>query len=104
MIFDPEVKAITGQRCGHEFRALTISRIVRQLDREREKFAQRRLEEPYPYVILDARYGKVGKDGAVRRRAIWIAIGISREAAAAYGLSNWATAKARRAGKVSYWA
>lgn len=74
-----KVKAITEELCGHEFSASTISRIVQQLDKELEKFAQRRLEEPYPYVILDARYEKVREDGAVRSQAVLIAIGINWE-------------------------
>jgi transposase-like protein len=36
------------------------------------------LEEPYPYLILDARYEKVREDGAVRSQAVLIAIGILR--------------------------
>jgi putative transposase len=74
-----KVKAITEELCGHEFSASTISRIVQQLDKELEKFAQRRLEEPYPYIILDARYEKVREDGAVRSQAVLIAIGINWE-------------------------
>lgn len=74
-----KVKAITEELCGHEFSASTISRIVQQLDKELEKFAQRRLDEPYPYVILDARYEKVREDGAVRSQAVLIAIGINLE-------------------------
>lgn len=74
-----KVKAITEELCGHEFSASTISRIVQQLDKELEKSAQRRLEEPYPYVILDARYEKVREDGAVRSQAVLIAIGINWE-------------------------
>jgi putative transposase len=74
-----KVKVITEELCGHEFSASTISRIVQQLDKELEKFAQRRLEEPYPYVILDARYEKVREDGAVRSQAVLIAIGINWE-------------------------
>jgi putative transposase len=35
-----KVKAITEELCGHEFSASTVSRIVQQLDRELEKFAQ----------------------------------------------------------------
>ena len=50
-----KVKAITEELCGHEFSSATISRIVGQLDAELEKFAQRLLEEPYPYLVLDAR-------------------------------------------------
>ncbi|HLH04160.1 MAG TPA: IS256 family transposase [Bryobacteraceae bacterium] len=72
-----KVKAVTEELCGHEFSSSTISRIVQQLDEELEKFARRRLEEPYPYLILDARYEKVREDGAVRSQAVLVAIGIS---------------------------
>ena len=50
-----KVKAVTEELCGHEFSASTISRINQTLDEELEKFAQRKLEEAYPYLILDAR-------------------------------------------------
>ena len=58
---------------------MPISRIVQKFDEELEKFAQRRLEEPYPYLILDARYEKVREEGAVRSQAVLIAIGINCE-------------------------
>jgi putative transposase len=74
-----KVKAITEELCGHEFSSSTVSRIVKTLDEELEKFAQRRLEEPYPYLILDARYEKVREDGAVRSQAVLVAIGINWE-------------------------
>jgi putative transposase len=74
-----KVKAITEELCGHEFSSATISRIVGQLDAELEKFAKRRLEEPYPYLVLDARYEKVREDGAVRSQAVLVAIGINWE-------------------------
>jgi putative transposase len=74
-----KVKSITEELCGHEFSSSTISRIVQQLDQELEKFARRRLEEAYPYLILDARYEKVREDGAVRSQAVLVAIGINWE-------------------------
>jgi putative transposase len=74
-----KVKMITEELCGHEFSSSTISRIVQKLDEELEQFARRRLEEPYPYLILDARYEKVREDGAVRSQAVLIAIGINWE-------------------------
>jgi putative transposase len=74
-----KVKTITEELCGHEFSSSTISRIVQQLDTELEKFARRRLEEPYPYLVLDARYEKVREDGAVRSQAVLVAIGINWE-------------------------
>lgn len=72
-----KVKAITEQLCGHEFSASTVSRINKKLDSGLEKFAHRKLEEAYPYLILDARYEKVREDGVIRSRAVQIAIGIN---------------------------
>src|SRR5215468_6347331 len=48
-----KVKEITEELCGHEFSASTISRINQGLDEELAKFANRALEEKYPYLILD---------------------------------------------------
>jgi putative transposase len=44
-----------------------------------EKFGRRRLEEDYPYLMLDAGYEKAREDGAVRSQAVLIAIGIDWE-------------------------
>lgn len=74
-----KVKAITEELCGHEFSASSISRINVGLDEELEKFASRQLEEPYPYLILDARYEKVREDGVIRSRAVLVAIGINED-------------------------
>jgi hypothetical protein len=46
---------------------------------ELEKFGRRRLEEDYPYLMLDAGYEKAREDGAVRSQAVLIAIGIDWE-------------------------
>jgi len=74
-----KVKAITEELCGYEFSASTISRLNKKLDTQLAQFACRRLEDAYPYLILDARYERVREDGVVRRRAVLIAIGISWE-------------------------
>ena len=62
-----KVKAITEELCGHEVSASTISRLNVKLDEELERFAKRPLTEPYPYVILDARYERVREDGVIGR-------------------------------------
>jgi len=74
-----KVKAVTEELCGHSFSASTISRINKRLDSDLDKFAQRRLEESFPYLILDARYEKVRIDGVIRSQAVMIAIGIDGE-------------------------
>jgi putative transposase len=72
-----KVKAITEELCGHSFSASAISRINATLDESLEQFAARRLEEPYPYLICDARYERVREGGVIRSQAILIAIGIN---------------------------
>ncbi len=74
-----KVKAVTEELCGHEFSASTVSRMNQNLDQELEKFARRRLEDAYPYLILDARYEKVRQDGVIRSQAVMVAIGIDWE-------------------------
>jgi transposase-like protein len=74
-----KVKAITEELCGHAFSASTISQINKGLDEALERFASRTLEEPYPYLVLDARYEKVRIDGVIRPQAVLIAIGINWE-------------------------
>ena len=74
-----KVKAITEELCGHGFSASSISQINKTLDATLAKFAARRLEEPYPYLILDARYEKVRDNGVIQSRAVQIAIGINWE-------------------------
>ena len=72
-----KVKAVTEELCGHEFSASTVSEMNKTLDAKLEAFANRRLEEPYPYLIVDARYEKVREGGIIRSRAVLIAIGIN---------------------------
>lgn len=74
-----KVKEIAEQLCGHEFSAATVSRINQTLDEEMARFAGRRREEEYPYLVLDARYQKVREDGVIRSQAAQVAIGINRE-------------------------
>ncbi len=71
-----KVKKITEELCGHAFSASTISNIVKRLDGQLEAFARRRLEEPFPYLILDARYERVRAGGVISSRAVLIALGI----------------------------
>lgn len=69
----------TEELCGHAFSASTVSQINKGLDEALQRFARRALEEPYPYLILDARYEKVRIDGVIRSQAVLIAIGINWE-------------------------
>ena len=71
-----KVKAITEELCGHAFSASAISAINKRLDDSLAAFAGRPLAEPFPYLILDARYEKVREGGVVVPQAVMIAVGI----------------------------
>jgi putative transposase len=74
-----KVKAITEELCGHAFSASAISEINKKLDEQLEEFSQRKLEEEYPYLILDARYERVRQSGTIQPHAVLIALGINTE-------------------------
>ena len=56
---------------GHSFPAPAISQISKGLDEGLARFAGRPLQEGYPYLVLDARYGKGRIDGTVPSQASW---------------------------------
>ena len=74
-----KVKAVTEELCGHAFSASAISAVNKRLDEGLAAFAGRRLEEPFAYLILDARYEKVREAGIVGSQAVLIAVGIDRD-------------------------
>src|SRR6476660_4242827 len=74
-----KAKAITEELCGHEFSASSISAINKSLDAGLKAFAERRLAEAYPYLILDARYERVREGGVIASQAVLVAIGVDWE-------------------------
>src|SRR6476469_7993658 len=74
-----KVKAVTEELCGHAFSASAISAVNKRLDEGLAAFARRRLEEPFAYLVLDARYERVREAGVVGSRAVLVAIGIDRD-------------------------
>jgi putative transposase len=71
-----KVRKITEELCGHAFSASAISQVNKTLDERLAAFAARRLEEAFPYLVLDARYERVREGGVVRSQAVHIAVGI----------------------------
>ena len=51
-----KVKAVTETLCGHGLSVSSVSEMSRTLDASLMAFATRRLEKPYPDLIVDARY------------------------------------------------
>jgi len=71
-----KVKAVTETLCGHSFSASAISSINKSLDETLRGFAERRLTEAYPYLILDARYERVREAGVIVSQAVLIAVAV----------------------------
>jgi putative transposase len=74
-----KVKAVTEELCGHAFSASSISAINKKLDASLKAFSERRLEEAFPYVILDARYKRIRDAGVIASQAVLIAVAVDWE-------------------------
>jgi putative transposase len=74
-----KVKAVTEALCGHSFSASSISAINKSLDESLKAFAERRLSENYPYLILDARYEKVREAGVIVSQAVLAAVAVDED-------------------------
>lgn len=74
-----KVKAVTEALCGHSFSASSISAINKSLDAGLKAFAERRLSESYPYLILDARYEKVREGGVIVSQAVLVAVAVDED-------------------------
>ena len=63
--------------CGGEISSSTVSRVAMELDEKLAEFRDRRLNDEYPYLIVDARYEKVRVDGKVISQAVMVVAGIT---------------------------
>jgi len=74
-----KMAGVTEELLGKEFSASTISRFSAELDSELEAWRSRPLSEDYPYVLLDARWEKCRRDGAIVDMAVLVAIGVCED-------------------------
>ena len=74
-----KVKAVTEALCGHSFSASSISAINKTLDENLRAFSGRALADPFPYLILDARYERVREGGIIVSQAVQIAVAVDWE-------------------------
>ena len=70
---------MTEALCGHSFSASSISTINKSLDEGLKAFAERRLNESYPYLILDARYEKVREAGVIVSQAVLVGVAVNED-------------------------
>ena len=73
------VKEITTELCGREFSKSTVSRLSKDLEEQVQAWAERRLDQEYPFLMLDAMQLKVRRQKAVRSTTAMLAVGISED-------------------------
>lgn len=71
------VREITERLCATPVSASTVSRLVKQLDEDLARWRNRRLVEPYPYLIVDARYERVRQNERIESQGVLIISGVS---------------------------
>lgn len=74
-----KVAKITEDLCGIEISSAQVSRAAKTLDDMLSGWRQRRLDKPYTYVYLDARYEKIREAGQVMNAAVLVALGVDTE-------------------------
>lgn len=74
-----KVSAITETLCGLEVSRSQVSALAEKLDLELSAWRHRPLEKVYPYLVIDARYERVRRAGAVVSQGVLVVVGISQE-------------------------
>ncbi len=73
------VKEITMGPSGREFSKSTVSRLSKDLEEQVQAWAERPLDQEYPFLMLDAMQLKVRRQKAVRSTTVMLAVGISED-------------------------
>jgi len=74
-----KVSGITEALCGLEVSRSQVSALAEKLDLELSAWRHRALEKAYPYLVIDARYERVRRAGAVVSQGVLVVVGISEE-------------------------
>lgn len=75
-----KVTRIVEELCGFSISASQVSSLVKKLDGELEEWRTRSLaESAYPYLVVDAHYEKVRRDGRVRSTAVLWVMGVRED-------------------------
>ena len=71
-----KMKKITEELCGLEISKSQVSALAKGLDTEVQKWRMRRLTKRYPYLVVDARYERIRRDGSIIPQGVLIVVGI----------------------------
>ena len=98
-----KVKAVTSSFVRPRVLRLLGQRVNKTLDAALTAFRERRLDEPYPYLILDARYERVREGGVIASQAVLIAVAVDGEGRRQVLAVELANRESRRVGGTSCW-
>lgn len=74
-----KVSAVLEKMGGFELSAGTVSRVTLELDEQLKIFRERRLDDrTWPYLLVDATYVRVRRNGRVQSMAVLVAVGIDQ--------------------------
>lgn len=81
------IQGVSTRKMEHVVQALglehldksKVSRLTQELETEVEAFRNRKLEDAYPYVWVDALYPKVRQNQRIVSQALVVAVGVTRE-------------------------
>ncbi len=72
------VQQVLDEMCGCDVSAMTVSRLAGELDEKLAEFRGRRLDQhEYPYLMIDARYEKVRRQGGILSEAVLVVTGFN---------------------------
>jgi transposase-like protein len=74
-----KVKKITEELCGLTISRSQVSSLAKRLDEEIREWRMRALPRGYSYLVVDARYEKIRRDGAVISQGVLIVVGVDEE-------------------------
>lgn len=74
-----KVKKITEELCGLEISKSQVSVLAKGLDAEVQQWRMRPLTKRYPYLVVDARYERIRRDGAIIPQGVLIVVGIDAD-------------------------
>jgi putative transposase len=73
-----KVSKVLEEMCGFSVSAGTVSKTMKDLDVEIDAFNNRPLSDKnYPYLIVDARYENIRKEGMIIKCAVLVVVGVS---------------------------
>ena len=74
-----KVKKISEELCGLEISKSQVSTLAKSLDTEVHKWRMRRLTKRYPYLVVDARYERIRRDGSIIPQGVLVVVGIDAD-------------------------